>query len=342
MESLVDLQRSLNLQRADENQSVGVYRGYPLGLTVVPHKASTQRLPNRQVMVLEAPDARPWYSLLFQLRHPLRTEALPDKDAYAWDERPAALLDSGKAAVSVEDRIAWLRVYEAAELVENGTMLGVLDAFVDGLAAAGVQNQDDRCHYCGQNHVEQVTWIADRAAWICPECLERETAEEPAAPEDPAKLVLAGAVGAIVGAVIWTGIWIIYDLVIEWFVKGSPTGRVHVPHLAVGITGIIGGVLFGAPTGLLIRRVRSRAIKLAKVIGVMSIVLAAALGEIVHSTWLVYHLYGVISPRVAVHVLPQIWGSGGSPLAVQFVLMIVGGLFVAYGAAKAGEKRIRV
>ena len=93
------------------------------------------------------------FGLLVQIRHHADGDSLPDQDAFDWGDELGSLIDDRKAKVEVEERLAWLTLYEPEAAVQCGVVRDLVDVVLAALAAGGIDSLGDTCHYCLTNRV---------------------------------------------------------------------------------------------------------------------------------------------------------------------------------------------
>lgn len=329
------------LHQANAREFYGLYRGFPLGLTLVGHGLPS--LPSQQGTRSTDPGRTQRYSLLLHVRFPDRASPTSPEPSYVWGDCLQSLLEQGQARVSVEARIAWLTLYEANDLVGSEAVVNILNAFIDGLAAAGIQNAGDRCHYCGKTVVKEPTYVAERVAWICPACFAAKIAEaqpsEPAAPLDGLRLLLAAGLGALLGAAAWAGLWIGHERVMEWISKRHPSTTIWVPDIALAILAVGAGSFVGGPSGVLVRRVAYQGHTARTVSSCGGAIAAIAMGEIAWVLWLLPQLPGV---RAAIRFLPVVWSAEGTMHYVLRLMVAIFSVSFAFVVAKPSRRRVDI
>jgi hypothetical protein len=341
MGSVQSLIQQTALHQASASEFYGLYRGFPLGLRLIGHEAPEQA--SRRIAGSTDPVEGQRYSLLVHVRFPDRASPTSPKPSCTWGDCLQSLLEQGRARVSVEARIAWLTLYEANDLVASEAAVEILNAFIDGLASAGIQKAGDRCHYCGKTIVKEPTYVEERVAWICPACLAAKTAEaeddEHAASLDGPKLLLAACLGALIGAAAWAGLWISYECVMEWIAKEHPSGKVRVPTIVLEIFVVGGALLVGGPSGVLVRRLAYPGSFARTVSACGGTVAAIAMGEIAWVLWLFPQLPGM---QAAIRLLPVVWRAEEKPYCFLKLMAVIFSIGCAFLVAKPSRRQLDI
>ncbi len=289
VERFATLAGKLGLTRRDQHTFYGIYRDYPVAVSMF-GEGETR-------------------GLLFQFRHTQEQASLPKDDGYEWERDLEELVTSGRAAVSVEDRIAWLTLYDMQSVGQQVGVVPLLDGYLDSLSSAGITGAGKLCHYCLTNTVDSPTFDEGRVGLICRACLLDRTATragelEGSAAGLSASVLLAG-VGAAVGGVLWAGAWIAHDWIIEVVSRGKDV--IGVPTTVEIVWLVVVGVLVGGPVGYVIGRVPGHGVRWAGSVGIVGGIAAVGIGEVLFSTWLIYRVRGEASVKAGLEVLPMYW-----------------------------------
>lgn len=341
-----ELIQHLGLTPADDRHGYGLYRGCAIAVAAIGmgtlRGQLTVPLDSGRTAIVEA--ERPVYEVMFQIRHPLTQEELPPVETYAWGAALDRLIAQGQAKISIEERIAFLEVYDAENLADEDNPVGVLDAALDALAVAGVVDASGRCHYCRKNAAPDVKFLEGRVVQICTACLASRLA--PAEPEialpgsGALRLAVACTAGALIGAIAWVGFWIAYDALAEWMSEGRPNARVPIIFLVA--CWAIGGALMGGPIGGLIRALSRHGTKVTRIAGAVAALAAVVMGEVARITWIAYRQFDVFAPLLWARHLPRLWLHLGADYMFFRGIVAVTGVVIAYRLARPARKPLAV
>jgi hypothetical protein len=125
----------------------------------------------------------------------------------------------------------------------------------------------------------------------------------------------------------------------EWFHLTT----LHIPNVLFALVTFGLGALVGGPIGLVLRDVRKRQQKLARVIMYGLAALAVVVGEILYSAGVFYHEFDIISPSAAVRVLPTMWAQSDSHYLIAKIIAAGSSLAMTDMAAKKfGKRKIKL
>lgn len=310
----------VELRPADERTFFGRYRGYPMALTLV-GDADT---PN----------------LLVQLRHLLDKDQLPDEQTIHYADALSALLKNRQAKIELDERIAWVSLYDAVNLEDARTVLDLLDSAVDGLERAGVTSTGNVCHYCERNEVAEVTYADGRVAQICHMCRsDRATAQEEATRATvlgASSTILTGGIACLLGAVLWAAGWSVYNALVAWL--AGDNNEVVIPDIVAFAIAAAIGALCGAPIGFLIGKIPRRGEQVGISVAALSAIIAVLVGELLCVVIIVYRLADVLSLSAAWHLLGDYWSGLQVMDILDRVLGLAAAIFVAHLGAKFKHK----
>lgn len=333
-ESVVE---QLEFVEGDGQWFFGLHGGY---LVAVRGDFDSPR-PNPPHLPRFAPGAPALSGLTFQIRHVLQGTDVPDPDAVEWTERLDGLREERAIDIVLDDRIAWFDIDKLDKIPHGVTPVDLLDEVLVCLDDAGIHGTGTTCHYCGQRDVEHSTFVNGRVAQICPECAtERlESATQIAMTGRGVRLCIAwGSMAALLGGLLWGGAWIAFDTIVV-AVSGG-TGLVMVSDVAILLIGLCFALAAMGPTVLLLRRIPARGDRIAGFIALGSVLAGLAVGEVIHATWIVYTIAGVMAPVQAIVRLPLIWGFSPPAYLVMKLLGSTGALFAAYLTARPKRKTL--
>ena len=284
----------LALAPGKDNTAYGRRAGFPLGLKVVD------------------PDGKG--TVLFHARFPKSAKAF-DRAQLAFDHTLHRLMQEKLAEVKVDSDIAFLSLRKAADRIEKREAVTAVDEFIAGLQRAGMNSGDD-CHYCGSSQEVQTVFNGDRVGQICNACAAQQAAalmEERRfdAASVPKLLATALLVMPLLAAA-WAAMWIGIDVLFT-----SQGGSMTLPLKIAGLV-VCGLGLVAALPALLFRRVKNRGNIGAGLFGGACALLAAALGELVVSTFQVSQMVGQFSPVAGIlYGLPMLLGGNGTFLLLR-------------------------
>ncbi len=194
----------------------------------------------------------------------------------------ANLLAAGQGAVRFLPGGATLSLFQASKRIKAGEVLPATEAFLAGLARAGL-TAGDACHYCGgTERVELVpgngsTFAGANVGQMCVDCQFRQASalaeERQLDAATLPRLLATGVPAAVAGAVLWAGIWVGVDAFFVWR-GGHAELPVKLSLLVVGLA----GALAAWPVSLL-RGVAHRGYWLAGLAGLACAAAAFVLGE---------------------------------------------------------------
>ena len=306
----------LHLQKDNSGTYFGVYQGYPIAVTYLEYAEDI--------------------GLLFQIRHPLSRESLPYKSSYQWSNPLNDLIRQEKAKIEVEDGLAWFTLYGMEETGNSDHIIQLLHSLLGSLKEAGVSDIGNLCHYCRRNEVASVSFLEGRVAQICNVCLSDRlsacTGQRYASTTGVSSSVMFGGIAAIIGAVLWGGMWIVHD----WFIGLLSSGRdvIYVPELLAILIFVTIGFATGWPIGYAISRIPDRGDRIAGTVGAVCGLAAVLFGEIICVVFIVYRLAEVVSFSIAKDLLWVYWSNVGFSYLVHKVIAAFIAIMVAYLWAK--------
>lgn len=251
--------RTLGLQGARDHLLWGVWRGFPLGLSLGDRSAQTDAL--------------------FHLRYATHAFAPGEEPELVFAEPLPRLMDEGWAEVEIRDDLAWLTLKRLDDRLQRDEVGPALDSLVGCLQNLGIEPVAT-CHYCGG--AEQVTVLASRGrvGQICARCIEeqigRDTTRLGFRARSLAPLALLAPLVLLLQSGLWGGIWIGVDWVFE-----KLGGSIHVNSLAAGFVVLVLAGLAASPA-FLFRLVGNRGNRRAALLGALCALLAVPLGEFFH------------------------------------------------------------
>ncbi len=303
IESVSALIDRFALTAVGEDTFVGWYKSLPVALT----------LPCSHGSIGESGfEVPPSINILAQLRYVgVPEEAVPKTDDIR-DPIVQAHIDEKRVRISFDDTIVHLTAFEADENFLNDGLTRCLDAMLDVVKRAGGSGNGNTCHYCKTSSIKTLTWIEDRVAQVCDECLHEKIAES--AREKRASLpgvlmtLLCGAVAIIAGAAMWCGLWWLDFILIDWLTPKHQTEILVPDFVIIGELGVI-GIAVGIVISLIIDKARKAGRTFPVVVAFFAIISAVMLGEAGVIHWILDD--GSNSPSYwrTVRLIPQFWSS---------------------------------
>lgn len=221
-EQIAQLVRSLKLHVVQENWLLGEHEGVPIALHVI----ATGEVA----------------SLLFHVRYPTR-QFESETPAVEPDSALGKMVESGQADVTIHSSTSWLTI-SLVESVTSHLVHQILSEFINCLKNAGVDLRRRLCVNCGDRPVEVPRFENELLNLTCESCHTEGEADfkkssELYLPNVPL-IILRATLCSILGATIWTGMWYVYDSVLEF------VGTISLPILFIVL--LRGGWLPGGKT----------------------------------------------------------------------------------------------
>ena len=195
----------------------------------------------------------------------------------------AALASAGAAQPFIHEGEAVLLLQNGLERMKRGDLLPAVDAFLGGLASAGVQGQR-ACGLCGATGNLSVLAEGGTVGLVCPACLAKQAAQyddrHGYAPGSLPKLLAVGAASGVGMALLWAGLAIGVSLAFD-----AAGGSAKLPGKLSMLLAFLLGLAVAVPAllfKLVPRRGRWPPMLTAKAAGL----LAGLAGEIRHADWL--------------------------------------------------------
>lgn len=275
------------------------------------------------------------FGLLFQIRHHVLAESLPDQDAFDWGDELGSLIDEQKAKVEVEERLAWFTLHEADAAIQCGAVSELVGAVLSGLAAGGIESLGDTCHYCLTNRVDVIRYEQGRVAQVCDGCLAGRLGVQAEQKQVSAggffATCLVGLLVSPAGAVAWAVCWIARLWVFE--LMWGDREYVMVPiYVAIGQV-VVFGLLTGCTVGWAISKIPKRGYHSAGMIAAASAFGAVIIGEVLLGSWIAYYVMGEFSVANVLGGAVALWFAGGMEAVTRAATVLVS-LGVAYGIAR--------
>lgn len=310
---MIDLTQLLGMEVDADGLLVGKRLGFPVGLKVTEGNGAPV--------------------LLFHVRYLGHSDSALIGSLH-YSPEVADLIANKKLDIEFDDRLAWLTFLDATAQLQNGSLPALLDSVLASFVEAGLGGNDDLCHYCRRTPVEKVYSKAGRVAQICAACLaekQADLARKGSKPGDGAvSIAILAPVSGLAGAVGWSGCWIAYELIFE----KTGSGVVVVPRIAEAAAVIGVALITGGPIGLVLRLVRRRGQALSMAFAVVCAICAIVLGEVLLLTWLIYHIFKVLSFDAAWRLLPKMEGEMG---IVYFALKLMSAVIAVVLAAQIAK-----
>lgn len=282
--SIQQLATELDMQFVNKDTICGLYHDVPMGVTALSD------------------------GFLIQVRF---RPSDSDHKSVDWTPTLRRCIDAKAAIIKIESGLAWLEIYQS-KLPEAVDVPTVIDEFIDGLNASNITVPNDlHCHYCNTQAPASVVFNAGRVAQICNACA-RARLEEVRLVTDanrtiwPATLGL-GASGAVFSGILWTGLWIGVDFLIERYSGPDGEMKIRIPTALALAAYVIVGTVVGGPTGLFVRFAPRCGGNSARGIGLGMLIVGLCFGELLLSTWLHWMLSNEISVFGGVRTLPIMW-----------------------------------
>jgi hypothetical protein len=275
--------------------------------------------------------------LLFHVRYPEMTFAdehppLPEGSALA------EMVQAKEADVSLDSKTGWLNIFSPGADFDAARLRQVLNEFFDVLKTQGVDLRRRLCLKCTAQPVARPGFEDDRMQLLCDACRteaeDRHRRETELAVGNIPLLLVPGVISALLGAIVWAGIWYSYPIVLEKLSGGQ------VPVVILGLIYWGSGVIVGKIVSFFLTRVRNRGTQFAAWMAVLFCGAAAVLGEGLLVAGLCLKYLGGIP---ALGVIAELWIAimrEFSGLYVVGKLVSVGtALYIAYHDARP-KKRI--
>lgn len=252
----------------------GVYRGFPLGLTLG--------------------DSSSQSDVLIHLRYATHEFAEGEQPELVFADPLPRLMDEGLAEVEIRDDLVWLTLKRLADRLERGEIVPALDSVIGCLEKLGIQPVAT-CHYCGG--AEGVATLASkgRVGQICTTCVEGQIGQDVTQlgfrVRSLAPLSMLAPIVIGVQALLWAGIW----SGVDWAIH-KLGGSVYLNSLLAGLIVFTLAGLAACPA-FLFRFVSNRGNRRAGLLGGLCALIALPLGEILHIMFLFGSVW-VVGPLV--------------------------------------------
>ncbi|MBS0660550.1 MAG: hypothetical protein JSR82_20205 [Verrucomicrobia bacterium] len=309
--------RALDLKGRRDHLLWGVWRGFPLGLTLTDGSAQSDAL--------------------FHLRYAEHAFARGEEPKLEFAEPLPRLMDEGWAEVEIRDDLAWLTLKRFGDRLQRDEVVPALDSLIGCLRSLGIEAVAT-CHYCGG--AEQVTTVASkgRVGQICAKCIEEQIGPDVNRlgfrARSLAPLALLAPLVLLLQSGLWGGIWIGVDWVFE-----KLGGSIHIHSLAAGFVVLVLAYLAASPA-FLFRLVANRGNRRAGLLGAACALLAVPLGELFHVVQQ-FGTYSVIGP-VLKHptLIFTVLNPGDGLFGILKLLTIAG--FIGMSVSWAKPKKIEL
>jgi hypothetical protein len=317
-----ELGQTLELERLEPNVQIGLYRQLPLAVSL---KTSQVLQVNHDTPGTSPP------TLTIQIGYPFCDALRRPMSERSWGTRIDALVGQGKARIATDEHRTIMWIFDAENVLSNGQFGDVLQELVSGLSIPDNSARGNRCHECLRNPVDWPTYCNAQVSLICAQCL----ATRAAAQRELTALTSAGFAGVCcmaipaiaVGAVAWSGIWILWEWLVGLLVEPGKTAIIPVPRIVEVIVAMLSGAGVAAPIGWLVSRVRGRGNRFAGVFGIGCCLMAIFLGEIAFWTWAVSHESSQVRWTDVIPMLPRLWLSGGIHTFLRAGIAVLAGYF---------------
>lgn len=280
--------------------------------------------------------------LLFQVRHLLSADA-PALRAVVYSAEVNQLLADKEVEIEFEDKMVWVTFAHGRRWLEKGTGRDLFLSILESFARAGLrQTQPETCHYCRQQPVPKVSCIEDKVVQICPACLEERSSRlrqnTPDATAGAVPLLLTSPFMMGVGALLWVGIWELYDRVFDLL----HTTSVEIPHLVIGLMILGMGFLVGGPIGWCIRQSQRRGSAISVSMAVICSVVSVCAGEVLSLVWAIYREFKAVSFSFAFAIMPDYYLHNNTMFLVLKAGVALTGIFIAYEMSKPKKLKMDV
>ena len=306
----------LGLYRQEGDAYLGIHEGYPVA-----------------VSTFGDPNGGQW-GFLFHVRHPRASGELPDRQQYHWNGELEKELKQDLAKVEIEEKIAWLTIYDVDPRTPCDSIVHLLEAFLAGLHDAGVVSVGQTCHYCLQKP-GKLSFLQGRVLQVCEDCLGKHLQERAlqrkATGVGIVRAWARGVAAAVLGAMLWAGFWFTFDWLVLWLGSSGKKVIMFVPGLSEVLIALCIGGLVGFPVGYVLRRIPNRGTHAAKV-SLCCVLAGTLLGEALFVTLWAYYL-----DRVWFFSLQSLWAfwmGAGIPYLVKKIVAAGLGLAIAYDMAR--------
>src|SRR5688572_9433233 len=232
-QDLSSLIHALGLKVVKDNWAVGEIDAVPIALNVV---ATSEAV-----------------GLLFHVRYPERT--FPSENPPIPENTSLSdLVRAKEAEVSLDSKTGWLNLFSTSEGFSAEKVRRLVTEFFEVLVAEGVNVRDRVCTKCCAQKVDQPGFEDDRLQLLCEACRAEEEdrfrRETQLNVGNIPLLIVPGVIAAVIGAVLWGGIWYSYPIVLEKFAR--------VPLVLLGLVYCGTGLAVGKVVSFFITRVRNR------------------------------------------------------------------------------------
>lgn len=286
---LLDVALKLELEYEYQDAVYGWYEGFPIAISTLGENGEI--------------------GLLIQIRHHIPKDSLPDENNYEWDEELSGRINTGDVKAEVDDKIAWLTLYNSEAQISPDILSECIDQFLAGIVSAGIESIDTTCHYCLSETVDNLTYDNGRVGQICDSCLAERRGiqddEKEARLSGIAGSAVLGLVASFVGAVIWSVSWIAYYYILEMIARGHE--KILIPYIVSLIVTIVIGGASGCVVGYAVKLIPKRGYKIASMVGCCCGFVAAVLGELIVVGWLVISETKMMSLDLMIAGLSFLW-----------------------------------
>lgn len=298
---------------------VGTIDGFPVGLKIIGYSNL----------------------LLFQVRH-WCSENDSRLKCITYSPEIANEIADKKLQIEFDERIAWLTYNSDSHEIKTTEVRAILNSILAAFKSAELIGDPSVCHYCQKTTVDGVSVIEDKVAQICEGCLEeryrKKEREIPEASAEAVPILLMSPWAAGVGAVLWATFWMGSTLLLDL----ANTNTILVPRLVVAIVVGLLGVLVGGPVGWIIKQNKRRGAKAAATAAIVFGITAVIAGEILYTSWLLYHVADVFSLSAAVRILPKLY-LADDPFFLAFRIgAAAAAVFTAYQIAKPPKAILKI
>ncbi|MCA9257142.1 MAG: hypothetical protein KDA33_15955 [Phycisphaerales bacterium] len=264
----------LGLTHAENDTYMGRYGDFPIAVT-------RQSVPGELNLTTRDREP-PTQSVFVQIRYVGVAEDTVVTAEETSDSTIRRLRDEKRIRISFDTTIAWITVDRADVRFLESELNACLDAVLQIIRRAGGKGDGGNCHYCRARSVESLTWIEERVAQVCSQCLEEKLEEAErerrGSPAGYATLFLCATMATCVGALCWVLLWWLDAILVAWATPKYQT-EVHIPYLLIFAEFVAIGLAIGAVVGLLTTLTRRAGKRLPPWTSATAAIASAFLGE---------------------------------------------------------------
>jgi hypothetical protein len=274
--------------------------------------------------------------LLFHVRYPERT--FPSENPPIPENTSLGdLVRAKEAEVSLDSKTGWLNLFSTSEGFSAEKVRGLVLEFFEVLRAQGVDVRQRICLKCSARRVEEPGLADDRLELLCDAC--KAEAEDAFRRETQLNvgniplLIVPGVIAAVIGAVLWAGIWYSYPIVLEKFTR--------IPIVLLALIYCGAGLAVGKVVSFFITRVRNRGVHFGAAMAVIFCGAAVVLGEGLFVVALCLKYLGLIpQPAAIANLWVSITREFSGLYALGKVISVGTALYIAFSDSRPKRKHV--